>query len=181
MVDTSDEWIRTRTGIVERRIADPDVATSDLSLPATRAALDSAGVKAGDLDLIVVATVTPDTFFPCTASVLQQALGATRATAFDIVVGCTGFVYGLAAAAALLATEVYDSALVVGAETLSKITDWQDRSSCVLFGDAAGAAVLTPVAEGRGILAYSLGNDGTNANALKIPSGQSRRPLHERH
>ncbi len=176
MVDTSDEWIRTRTGIVERRIADPDVATSDLSLAAARPALESAGVEAADLDLIVVATVTPDTFFPCTASLLQQALGATRAAAFDILVGCTGFVYGLAAAAALLATETYDRALVIGAETLSKITDWQDRSSCVLFGDAAGAAVVAPVAEGCGILAHSLGNDGSNADALKIPAGGSRLP-----
>ncbi|UCC67945.1 MAG: ketoacyl-ACP synthase III [Armatimonadota bacterium] len=179
MVDTSDEWIRTRTGIVERRIADPDVATSTLALAAAHAALESACVKPEDLDLIVVATVTPDMFFPCTASILQQSLGAAGATAFDILVGCTGFVYGLAAAGALLATGPYDRALVIGAETLSKITDWQDRSSCVLFGDAAGAAVLAPVADGRGILSYSLGNDGANADALKIPAGGSRMPSSE--
>jgi 3-oxoacyl-[acyl-carrier-protein] synthase-3 len=179
MVDTSDEWIRTRTGIVERRIADPDVPTSSLGLAAARAALESASVKPEDLDLIVVATVTPDMFFPCTASILQRSLGAAGAAAFDILVGCTGFVHGLAAAGALLATGPYDRALVVGAETLSKITDWQDRSSCVLFGDAAGAAVLAPVAEGRGILAYSLGNDGANADALKIPAGGSRMPSSE--
>lgn len=176
MVDTSDEWIRTRTGILERRIADPEVATSDLAIAAARSALENARVEAADLDLIIVATVTPDTFFPCTASILQQALGATGAAAFDILVGCTGFVYGLAAAGALLATENYRRALVVGAETLSKITDWEDRRSCVLFGDAAGAAVLAPVAEGNGILAYSLGNDGANADALKIPAGGSRMP-----
>jgi 3-oxoacyl-[acyl-carrier-protein] synthase-3 len=179
MVDTSDEWIRTRTGIVERRIAEPHVATSDLSLAAARAALESVGMEPADLDLTVVATVTPDMFFPCTASVVQEALGAADAPAFDILVGCTGFVYGLAAAGALIASGTYERALVIGAETLSKITDWEDRSSCVLFGDAAGAAVLAPVAEGHGILSYSLGNDGANASALKIPAGGSRMPASE--
>ena len=175
MVDTSDEWIRTRTGIQERRIAPPEVATSDLALASARAALESAGIAPADLDLIVVATVTPDTFFPCTASLLQQALGAS-AVAFDILVGCTGFVYGLAIAGEMISAGIYRHALVIGAEILSKITDWQDRSSCVLFGDAAGAAVLANVPEDHGILAYSLGNDGTHADALKIPAGGSRLP-----
>ena len=175
MVDTSDEWIRTRTGIQERRIAPPEVATSDLALASARAALESAGIAPADLDLIVVATVTPDTFFPCTASLLQQALGAS-AVAFDILVGCTGFVYGLAIAGEMISAGIYRHALVIGAEILSKITDWQDRSSCVLFGDAAGAAILASVPEGHGILAYSLGNDGTHADALKIPAGGSRLP-----
>jgi 3-oxoacyl-[acyl-carrier-protein] synthase-3 len=179
MVDTSDEWIRTRTGIVERRIAEPDVATSDLGLAAARAALESAGMEATDLDLIVVATVTPDMFFPCTAAIVQQALGAHGVPAFDILVGCTGFVYGLAAAGALIASGTYERALVIGAETLSKITDWEDRSSCVLFGDAAGAAALAPVADGHGILSCSLGNDGTNADALRIAAGGSRLPASE--
>ena len=175
MVDTSDEWIRTRTGIVERRIADPDVATSDLALPAAQAALEQAQVDVSDIDLILVATVTPDTIFPCTAAILQQRLGA-KAAAFDILVGCTGFVYGLAVAREMIASGAYDHILVLGAETLSRIADWEDRSTCVLFGDAAGAAVVGPVPEGRGILSYSLGNDGTNADALKIPAGGSRMP-----
>ena len=175
MVDTSDEWIRTRTGIRERRIADPEVATSDLSEAAARAALDSAGVAPADIDLLIVATVTPDTAFPSTASILQQRLNIPRATAFDLNVGCTGFVYGLAVAREMIATGAYQRALVIGSETLSRITDWSDRGTCVLFGDGAGAAVAAPVAEG-GILAYSLGNDGTNADALKIRAGGSRIP-----
>lgn len=176
IVDTSDEWIRTRTGIVERHIAEPDVASSDLALRSATAALEAANLQPTDIDLIVVATVTPDMFFPCTASVLQHALGAAGATAFDILVGCTGFVYGLAVAREMVATGAYRRALVTGAETLSKITDWQDRSTCVLFGDAAGSAIVAAVPEGRGILSYSLGNDGTNADALKICAGGSRMP-----
>ncbi len=179
MVDTSDEWIRTRTGIIERRIADSDAATSDLALAAARAALESASVDAADLDLIVIATVTPDMFFPCTASIVQQALAASRAAAFDILVGCTGFVYGLATVGSLIASGAYRCALVLGAEALSKITDWQDRGSCVLFGDAAGAVVMAPVEQGHGILSYSLGNDGSDADALKIPAGGSRMPASE--
>ena len=176
MVDTSDEWIRTRTGIRERRIAEPEVASSDLAAESARRALDSAGLGATSIGLIIVATVTPDMSFPCTASLLQEMLGATGAAAFDLVVGCTGFVYGLAAAREMIATGAYERALVVAAETLSRITDWQDRRTCVLFGDAAGSAILAPVEEGRGILAYSLGNDGTNADALKLPAGGSRLP-----
>ncbi len=175
MVDTSDEWIRTRTGIVERRIADDDVASSDLAYLASKAALESAGLEASELDLIIVATVTPDMFFPCTAALLQKQLGPPIA-AFDLLVGCTGFVYGLAVAREMVASGVHNRILVCGAETLSKITDWEDRRTCVLFGDAAGAAIVGPVEEGRGILGYSLGNDGTNADALKIPAGGSRLP-----
>jgi len=176
MVDTSDEWIRTRTGIRERRIAGAEMASSDMALASARRALDSAGMSATDLDLIIVATVTPDMLFPCTASLLQQTLGAGHAVAFDLMVGCTGFVYGLGVAREMIATGAYERALVVAAETLSRITDWQDRRTCVLFGDAAGAAVVAPVEQGRGILAYSLGNDGTNADALKLPAGGSRLP-----
>lgn len=175
MVDTSDEWIRSRTGIVERRIADAGTATSDLALPAAQAALRQAEMEAQELDLIIVATVTPDMVFPCTAAVLQRRLGA-EAAAFDLVVGCTGFVYGLVLAREVIASGSHDHVLVVGAETLSTITDWEDRSTCVLFGDAAGAAIVGPVEEGRGILGYSLGNDGANADALKIPAGGSRMP-----
>ncbi len=176
MVDTSDEWIRTRTGIQERRIAEPGVASSDLAVESARRALESARMQATEVGLIIVATVTPDMSFPCTASLLQEMLGATGAVAFDLVVGCTGFVYGLAAAREMIAAGAYERALVVGAEMLSRITDWQDRRTCVLFGDAAGSAILAPVEEGRGILAYSLGNDGTNADALKLPAGGSRLP-----
>jgi 3-oxoacyl-[acyl-carrier-protein] synthase-3 len=176
MVDTSDEWIVTRTGIRERRIAEADVASSDLAIEAARRALESAGVQAADIGLIIVATVTPDMFFPCTASIVEEALGGGTPTAFDILVGCTGFIYGLAVAREMIAAGAYERALVIGAETLSKITNWEDRSSCVLFGDAAGAALVAPVPEGRGILAYSLGNDGTNAGALRIPAGGSRLP-----
>ena len=175
MVDTSEEWIRTRTGIRERRLADPEVATSDLGEAAARAALDSAGVGPADIDLLILATVTPDLPFPSTASLLQERMNIPRATAFDLNVGCTGFVYGLAVAREMIATGTYQRALVIGSETLSRITDWNDRATCVLFGDGAGAAVVAPVAEG-GILAYSLGNDGANADALMIPAGGSRTP-----
>jgi len=179
MVDTSDEWIRTRTGIVERRIAEPDVPTSQLALLSAQRALESAQVEAGQLDLIIVATVTPDMFFPCTASLLQQELGAGYAAGFDMLVGCTGFVYGCAVAREMIGVGRYEHALIIGAETLSKIADWEDRNTCVLFGDAAGAAILGPVEEGHGILTYSLGNDGTNADALKIPAGGSLMPTSE--
>jgi len=179
MVDTSDEWIRTRTGIVERRIADPDVPTSHLALSSAQAALESAQTEPRELDLIIVATVTPDMFFPSTASLLQQKLGAGYAAAFDILVGCTGFVYGCAVAREMIGVGTYERALVIGAETLSKIADWQDRSTCVLFGDAAGAVILASTEEGHGILDYSLGNDGTNADALKIPAGGSLMPTSE--
>jgi 3-oxoacyl-[acyl-carrier-protein] synthase-3 len=176
MVDTSDEWIRTRTGIVERHVADPDVASSDLAVPSARAALEAAKLEPADIDLLIVSTVTPDMFFPCTASILQHTLGAPNATAFDVLVGCTGFIYGLAIAREMVATGAYRRALVTGSETLSKITDWEDRSTCVLFGDAAGSAVVAPVPEGHGILSYSLGNDGANSDFLKIAAGGSRMP-----
>lgn len=176
MVDTSDEWIRARTGILERRIADEHTATSDLAVQAAQAALRSAGVEAKEIDLILVATVTPDMIFPCTASILQGALGCHGPAAFDVLVGCTGFVYGLAIANSLVGSGAYERALVIGAETLSKITNWKDRSTCVLFGDGAGAAVLAPVEKGRGILAYSFGNDASHADALKVPAGGSRLP-----
>jgi 3-oxoacyl-[acyl-carrier-protein] synthase-3 len=180
MVDTSDEWIRARTGIVERRLADPDTATSDLAVRAARQALENAGVEAAALDLIIVSTVTPDMFFPSTASLVQHQLGAERAGAFDLLVGCTGFVYALSLGAQAIATGANETVLVVGAETLSKVVDWSDRATCVLFGDGAGAVVLRESAEGKGLLSYVLGNNGEGATELlSIPAGGSRRPASE--
>ena len=176
MVETSDEWIATRTGIRERRIAEPDQAASDLALPAARQALEEAGVAARDVDLLVVATVTPDMLFPATAAILADELGAKRAAAYDLLAGCTGFVYALSQAYGAIATGLSRSALVVGTETLSKITNWQDRSTCILFGDGAGAAVVEPVSEG-GVLGFELGADGSGGPDLCIPAGGSRTPV----
>ncbi|MGE5552375.1 MAG: beta-ketoacyl-ACP synthase III [Betaproteobacteria bacterium] len=177
MVDTSDEWITTRTGIKERRIADEATATSDLAFGAARQALENAGIGAEELDLIIVATVTPDMLFPATACLVQARLGATRAAAFDLSAGCSGFIYGLATGAGFIASGQYETVMVIGAETLSKITNWQDRSTCVLFGDGAGAAILRPVPEGYGFLSFVLGADGTGGEKLTLPGGGSRRPF----
>lgn len=176
MVDTTDEWIRTRTGIRERRIADPDTATSDLAAVAAQRALDEAGVAAADVDLIIVATVTPDMPFPATACIVQDRLGARKAAAFDLETACSGFVYALAAGAQFIEAGVYDTVLVIGAETLSKIVDWSDRRTCVLLGDGAGAVVLRPVGPDEGVLSFHLGADGSGAELLKVPAGGSRRP-----
>jgi 3-oxoacyl-[acyl-carrier-protein] synthase-3 len=179
LVDTSDEWIQARTGIIERRIAEPGVATSDLAVPAAEAALARAGLSGRDIDLVIVATVTPDMMFPVTACLVQERIGAKRAGAFDLLVGCTGFVYGLALAAQAVGTGAFERVLLIGAETLSRITDWNDRSTCVLFGDGAGATVVAPVEEGRGLLSFVVGNDGSGADKLKIPAGGSRLPASE--
>ncbi|MCL5038325.1 MAG: ketoacyl-ACP synthase III [Firmicutes bacterium] len=176
MVDTSDEWIRTRTGIKERRIADEKTATSDLAVAAARQALERAGVKGEDVDLILVATVTPDMVFPSTANLVQAGIGAGRAAAMDLEAGCSGFIYALAVGSQFVASGVYETVLVIGAETLSKITDWTDRNTCVLFGDGAGAAVLRPVPPGKGVLSLHLGADGNGRDLLKMPAGGSRRP-----
>jgi 3-oxoacyl-[acyl-carrier-protein] synthase-3 len=175
LVDTSDEWITERTGIKERRVADPSQAASDLALPASRRALEAAGLDPADLDLVVVATVTPDMFFPSTGSLLASALGAHDAAAYDLSAGCTGFMYALAQAYGTLAGGLAQNALVVGAETLSKITNWHDRSTCVLFGDGAGAVVLERVSDG-GFLGFELGSDGEGGKELSIPAGGSRNP-----
>jgi len=179
MVDTSDEWIVSRTGIKERRIASAEQASSDLAYEAARKALNQANVAAEDLDLIIVATVTPDHPFPSTASILQDRLGATKAAAFDLSAACSGFVYGLATASQYIEFGLYKHVLVIGVETLSKITDWTDRNTCVLFGDGAGAAVLGPVAEGFGLLSFELGSDGSGGNLLKQAAGGSRLPASE--
>lgn len=175
MVETSDQWIRERTGIVERRIAASNEATSDFGFEAARRALDDAGLSAKDVDLIIVATATPDTIFPATACLIQDRLGASRAGAFDLGAGCSGFIYGLAAARQFVAAAACERVLVIGSETLSRIVNWEDRSTCVLFGDGAGAAVVAPVARG-GILATCLGSDGAGGPLLQVPAGGSRRP-----
>jgi 3-oxoacyl-[acyl-carrier-protein] synthase III len=175
MVETSDEWITTRTGIKERRIAVAEQAASDLALPAAREALDKAGVRAEDIDLVVVATATPDMLFPATAALVADELGAKDAAAYDLLAGCTGFVYALSQAYGVLATGLSRRALVVGTEVLSKITNWHDRSTCILFGDGAGAAVVEPVADG-GIIGFELGADGAGGPDLCVPAGGSRTP-----
>lgn len=176
MVDTNDEWIVTRTGMKERRIAAPDQASSDLAYEASLIALRQAGIAAEDIDLIVVATITPDMSFPSTACVLQHKLGARKAAAFDLSAACSGFIYGLANVSNFIALGTYRYALVVGAECLSRITDYTDRNTCILFGDGAGAVVLGPVAEGRGFRSFELGADGSGGELLKIEGGGSRHP-----
>jgi 3-oxoacyl-[acyl-carrier-protein] synthase-3 len=176
MVDTSDEWIRTRTGIRERRIAAPEEALTDISLPAARTALERAGVAGEELDLLIVATVTPDMTFPATAALLADALGASEAAAYDLSAGCTGFVYALAQAYGMLAGGMCRTVLVVGGDLLSRIVDWSDRSTCVVFGDGAGAVVLQRV-EAGGFLGFELGADGSGGPDLCVPAGGSRLPV----
>lgn len=176
MVDTSDEWIRERTGIVERRIAGANTATSDLAYEAGKRALEAAGVGADELDLIIVATATPDMFFPATACLVQDRLDARRAAAFDMSAACSGFIFGLATADAYIKAGLYKKIMVIGAETVSKITDWTDRNTCVLFGDGAGAVVLGPGEDGRGILSTHLHTDGSMSDLLYVPGGGSRNP-----
>jgi 3-oxoacyl-[acyl-carrier-protein] synthase-3 len=173
-VDTSDEWIVERTGIRERRIAHDDQALSDLALPAARAALADAGVDGSEVDLLIVATVTPDMMFPTTSALLADQLGATDAAAYDLLAGCTGFMYAIAQAYGMLSGGLARRALVVGGDVLSKILDWSDRSTLVLFGDGAGAVVLEPVASG-GFLGFELGADGAGGRHLWLPGSGSRR------
>jgi 3-oxoacyl-[acyl-carrier-protein] synthase III len=172
-VDTSDEWIRERTGIRERRIASDEEALSDLALPATRDALAMAGVEAADVDLVIVATVTPDMAFPSTAALVADAIGAADAAAYDLSAGCTGFMYALAQAYGMLAGGLAGRALVVGGDILSRLFDWTDRSTLVLFGDGAGAVVLEAVPE-QGFLGFELGADGSGGESLWLPGSGSR-------
>ncbi len=173
LVDTTDEWIVERTGIKERRIAAPEQAMTDLALPAARMALERAGVEPEELDLIVVATVTPDMMFPTTGSLLGDLLPAPKAAAYDLLAGCTGFVYALAQAHAMVSAGLANKALVVGGDVLSKILDWTDRSTIVLFGDGAGAVVLERVDEG-GFVGFELGADGGGGEHLWLPGSGSR-------
>ncbi|SER94645.1 beta-ketoacyl-ACP synthase III [Salipaludibacillus aurantiacus] len=167
-VDTNDEWIRSRTGIEERRIASDDIDTSHMSYYAAVEALDNAGVHPEELDMIIVATVTPDQSFPSVSSMLQTQLGATKASAMDVSAACAGFVYGLVTGKQFIETSAYKHVLVIGTEKLSKVVDWKDRNTAVLFGDGSGAAVLGPVAEDRGILSFELGSDGTGGAHIRM-------------
>jgi 3-oxoacyl-[acyl-carrier-protein] synthase-3 len=181
MVDTSDEWITTRTGIKERRIAPAGQATSDLAAAAARRAMESAGVTAEEIDLIVVATVTPDMFFPSTACIVQGKIGASNAVCFDISAACSGFLYALQVARHFLNAGTRATALVIGAEKLSSLVNWEDRNTCVLFGDGAGAVVIRSVdpavpAPGR-VLSTVMGSDGTLVDLLKVPGGGSACPI----
>lgn len=176
MVDTTDEWITTRTGIKERRIAAKDEFTADMAGKAALRAMKNAGVTGEQIDLIIVATITPDMPFPSTACLVQQKIGALRAAAFDLEAACSGFIYGLEIAQQFIMSRTYDTVLVIGAEKLSSIVDWQDRNTCVLFGDGAGAAVLQNRANSHGLLTAVMGADGKRADLLHMPGGGSRCP-----
>ena len=179
MVDTSDEWIRERTGIVERRIAAPGEASSDLATAAARRALEMAGVEPTDLDHIILATTTPDRFLPSCACTVQQKLGATGAAAYDVFAACTGFVFGLGLARSVIGSGMADTVLLIGVETLTRIVDFKDRNTCVLFGDGAGAAVLRPCRAGEGVLAIDMHSDGKLGDVLEVPAGGSLLPASE--
>jgi 3-oxoacyl-[acyl-carrier-protein] synthase-3 len=176
LVDTSDEWITTRTGIKERRIAAADEFTSDLGTKAALRAMKMAGVTAEQIDLIIVATITPDMPFPSTAALIQKKIGAHRAAAFDIEAACSGFIYALEIGQQFIMSRTYTTVLVVGAEKLSSITNWKDRNTCVLFGDGAGAAILQNRTNSHGLLTAIMGADGNKADLLSMPGGGSRCP-----
>ncbi len=175
-VDTSDEWITERTGIKERRIANGNQAASDLAYEASKVALERATLEANDIDLIIAATVTGDMPFPSTACILQDKLSAKEAAAFDINAACSGFLYGLYIADGFIRSGMHKRILVVGTEVLSKITDWNDRTTCVLFGDGAGAVIVEPTEENRGIISMSINSDGSMWELLHLPGGGSRFP-----
>jgi len=179
MVDTTDEWIRTRIGVRERRIADDNEATSDLAVEAARKTLQDARISPQEIDLIIVATLSPDYPFPSTACLVQDKLGIKDAWAFDIEAACAAFIYALSVAEAFIKSGTCKTALVIGAEVFSRIVDWKDRNTCVLMGDGAGAVVLREVENGKGILSTHLGADGSGAALLKQPAGGSRLPASE--
>jgi len=176
MVETSDEWITTRTGIKQRRQAAKDEFTSDMAAHAAQRAMKMAGVTADQVDLVIVATITPDMPFPATACFVQQKIGARRAAAFDLEAACSGFIYGLEVGQQFIMSRTYDTVLVIGAEKLSSIVDWKDRNTCVLFGDGAGAAVLQSRPNSHGLLTAVMGADGSKGNLIHMPAGGSRCP-----
>jgi len=176
LVDTSDDWITERTGIKERRIAEKGQNTSDLAYEASRKALKAAGLEADELDLILGATMTPDMILPSMSCVLQEKLGARKAAAFDLYAACSGFIYGMSVADAFIRSGMYKNVLLVGAEILSRFTDWEDRSTCILFGDGAGAVVLQRHAGKRGILSTHLHSDGSLGDLLHVPAGGAQHP-----
>ena len=178
MVDTSDEWITSRTGIKERRISDKNTAASDVAYGAAEKALSAAGVSAQQLDAIIVGTITPDFIFPSTGCILQNRLGAKKAYAFDLMAGCSGFLYALHVAQGIIKSGGAEKILAIGVDVLSKVTDFEDRSTCILFGDGAGAAVLTASDE-PGILSSILNSDGNHWDLLYVPAGGSRTPIDE--
>ncbi|EPZ60163.1 3-oxoacyl-[acyl-carrier-] synthase III family protein [[Clostridium] sordellii ATCC 9714] len=178
IMDTSDEWIKTRTGIRERRIVDENEATSDLATKAALNAIKDANLTPEDIDLIIVATITPDMIFPSTACLVQANIKATKAACFDLEAACSGFIYGITVAKQFIESDTYKHVLVIGAEALSRILDYEDRSTAILFGDGAGAVVMGPVIEG-GVLSTSLGSDGNGKDYLNIPAGGSKTPASE--
>jgi 3-oxoacyl-[acyl-carrier-protein] synthase-3 len=178
-VDTTDEWIVSRTGMRERRLAEENEATSDMAAEAARRALQDAGVRASEVDLLIVATITPDLPFPNTGCLVQSKIGAVHAACMSLEAACSGFVYALDVGRQFIATGAAQTVLVVGAEKMSSILDWKDRTTCVLFGDGAGAAVLKATGAPRGILTSVLGSDGTLSELLKVPAGGSRQPTTE--
>ena len=177
IVDTNDEWIVSRTGIRERRITDPDTASSDLAIVAANRALADAGITADDLELIICATATGDFVWPATACIIQDKIGAKRAGAFDLSAACSGFCYGMATAAGFIQTGAMRNVLVVGVDTLTKQINWEDRSTCILFGDGAGAAVMAPCRPNEGLLSSVLGADGGGLESVWMPAGGVRTPL----
>ena len=177
MVDTNDEWIRSRTGIRERRIAASDEKTSDMAAAAARSAIENAGIKAEEIQMIICATVTPDMFFPNTACFVQTKIGAKHAICFDVSAACSGFLYAVEIARQFIATCSYDTVLVIGADKLSSIVNWEDRNTCVLFGDGAGAAILRHREGSRGLMTTHMGSNGELAEILYIPGGGSAAPI----
>jgi 3-oxoacyl-[acyl-carrier-protein] synthase-3 len=177
MVETSDEWITTRTGIKERRIAAEGECTSDLAANAAKAAIENAGIEAAEIDLIILASITPDMFMPSTACIVQTKIGAKRAACFDISAACSGFLYAIEIAQQFITSHTFNTILVIGADKLSSIVDWKDRNTCVLFGDGAGAAILRHRAQGHGVIATRMGSNGDLASLLFVPGGGCSCPI----
>ena len=179
LVETTDEWIVSRTGIKERRVAAADESTSDLAAKAALSAMENAGITADEIDLIIVATITPDMFFPSTACFVQHKIGAKRAACFDVSAACAGFLYALEIAQQFITSHTYNTILVIGAEKLTSIVDWTDRNTCVLFGDGAGAAILQHRKGGHGVVSTYMASDGGLSDILYIPGGGSRFPINK--